>query len=229
MDVAVNVDENTAAIIENAGDISGSLPLAGGTMTGQAVGIAPVAAGDMTRKDYVDQAIIDAIAAIPPAGGGFAAGTTMLFADAVAPLGWTLNATHNDKAFRVVNTAGGTSGGVNTFSSVNAQAATAAHVLAATEMPSHAHAGSTFAGAAVSGTFFFGAETYGGSAPYFTASNANTSRNEGAVGGAGGLMTWNYTPSGTVAVAAEGGGLGHSHGISMSMQYVDIILAVIDA
>jgi hypothetical protein len=41
-------------IVDYVGGEVSSLPLSGGTMTGQAVGITPVAAGDMTRKDYVD-------------------------------------------------------------------------------------------------------------------------------------------------------------------------------
>jgi hypothetical protein len=173
---------------------------------------------DESKQVTADQ-IVDSI------GSSLVAGTVLLFKMAAPPVGWTQDLTINDVGLRVVGSAGGGVGGSIPFSGVFGQATTGAHVLTTTEMPSHAHAGSTFAGAAVSGTFFFGAETYGGSAPYFTASNANTSRNEGAVGGAGGLITWNYTPSGTVAVGAEGGGIGHTHTIGMALQYVDVIVA----
>ena len=45
-------------------------------------------------------------------------GTTMLFMQASAPVGWTLDTTHDDKALRIVNTAGGTSGGTRSFGTV---------------------------------------------------------------------------------------------------------------
>jgi hypothetical protein len=47
----------------------------------------------------------------------FASGTKLLFFQALPPAGWTQVVTHNDKALRVVNTAGGGSGGSSSFSS----------------------------------------------------------------------------------------------------------------
>ena len=52
-----------AAIIRQVSDAA--LPLAGGTVTGQIKGITPVAAADLTRKDYVDSAV----------SGSFSSGT----------------------------------------------------------------------------------------------------------------------------------------------------------
>lgn len=42
-------------------------------------------------------------------------GTKMLFMQASAPVGWTLDTTHNDKALRISSAAGGTSGGTLTL------------------------------------------------------------------------------------------------------------------
>lgn len=46
------------------------------------------------------------------------AGVKQLFIQATAPTGWTLDATNNDRALRIVNTAGGGTGGTTAFSSV---------------------------------------------------------------------------------------------------------------
>ena len=46
------------------------LPLAGGTVTGQINGITPVAAANLTRKDYVDTAVANLSAASLPLAGG---------------------------------------------------------------------------------------------------------------------------------------------------------------
>lgn len=43
--------------------------------------------------------------------GGFPAGTAMLFIQAAAPVGWTLDATNNDRFVRISNSAGGGTGG----------------------------------------------------------------------------------------------------------------------
>lgn len=86
----------------------------------------------------------------------FPAGTTMLFIQPSAPVGWTQVTAHNDKMIRIVSgtSLGGTSGGVNTFTSTfknqNFSATTAAaitngtvavqpHSLSIDEMPSHTH------------------------------------------------------------------------------------------
>ncbi len=77
-------------------------------------------------------------------GGGFDAGTTMLFVQAVAPLGWTKSAAHDNKALRVVSgSTGGSSGGTTAFSTVFASrtptGTVASHALSVGEMPSHVH------------------------------------------------------------------------------------------
>jgi hypothetical protein len=66
-------------------------------------------------------------------------GTIALFQQTTAPIGWTKNATHNDKALRVVSGAVG-SGGATAFTSVfGAGLTTASHTLTTAEMPAHMH------------------------------------------------------------------------------------------
>lgn len=68
----------------------------------------------------------------------FAAGTKMLFQQTSAPTGWTKDATHNDKALRVVSGTA-SSGGTSAFSTVFGKTATDGHTLTTAEMPSHTH------------------------------------------------------------------------------------------
>jgi len=62
-------------------------------------------------------------------------GTTMVFYQAAAPVGWTKVTTHNDKALRVVSGAGGGAGGVNPFSTVMAQSVVGNKTLALADLP----------------------------------------------------------------------------------------------
>lgn len=72
------------------------------------------------------------------AGAAFGATTAMLFQQTAAPLGWTKQTTHNDKALRVVSGTA-SSGGSNSFSSVMAQTTVGGHTDSVGEMPSHGH------------------------------------------------------------------------------------------
>jgi hypothetical protein len=70
----------------------------------------------------------------------FPAGTKMLFVQPAPPATWNLDATHHDKALRVVNTAtGGTGGGAAVFSSVFATTNTGDTAITIAQMPSHDH------------------------------------------------------------------------------------------
>lgn len=73
-------------------------------------------------------------------GGGFESGTRMLFQQSTAPTGWTKDASHNDKALRVVSGAVSSGGSVN-FSTLFGRTTTDAFTLTTAHMPSHAHGG----------------------------------------------------------------------------------------
>lgn len=60
-----------------------------------------LAGSGITITDNGDDLEIEALAS------GFPAGTSMLFMQAAAPVGWTLDATNNDRFVRISNTAGG--------------------------------------------------------------------------------------------------------------------------
>lgn len=63
---------------------------------------------------------------------GFAVGVSTLFFNASAPLNWTKDTTHNNKALRIVNTSGGGFAGSTAFTTVFA-----ARTLIATNLPDH--------------------------------------------------------------------------------------------
>ena len=69
---------------------------------------------------------------------GFPSGTLMLFQQTSAPIGWTKQTTHNDKALRVVSGTA-SSGGSNAFSTVMAQTVVGNTTLSTAQMPSHTH------------------------------------------------------------------------------------------
>lgn len=122
----------------------------------------------------------------------FPPGTLMLFQQTAAPLGWTKQTTHNDKALRVVS-GSASSGGSNAFSTVMAQTVVGSHTLSIAEMPAHSH----------------------------------TLR--ATVSGSGGDPDTSYGNTGVSAVnlttSTTGSGNSHNHTITMSIQYVDLIIA----
>lgn len=135
----------------------------------------------------------------------FPTGTLMLFQQTSAPVGWTKQTTHNDKALRVVSGTAG-SGGSNNFSTVMAQTTTGGHGLSAAEGPAHAH------GPGGSGDGFFehqsgGLGTQDGLAP---AGTSGSSSSEGTI---------------SSTTASSGSGTPHTHPITMDIKYVDIIIA----
>lgn len=83
----------------------------------------------------------------------FPAGTRMLFQQELAPLGWTKDLTHNNKALRIVNGPVGAGGTLDftaaftnrpltgaTIASGGVAGSTGGHSLTVAEMPTHAHA-----------------------------------------------------------------------------------------
>jgi hypothetical protein len=178
----------------------------------------PVNATDAADKSYVDSNV----------GGGVPSGTVMVFYQAAAPTGWTQVSTHNDKALRVVSSAGGGSGGVNGFSTVMAQATVGGHTLSTGEVPpgigssgsnpiSVAPAGDpTWNVPLTKGGWSGGVPQNFGGTDYF----AFTSGTANPV-----TYTGSFSASNNIAVYSGGGGGSHNHPITMSMLYCDVILA----
>jgi hypothetical protein len=72
--------------------------------------------------------------------GSFAAGTTMLFIQAAAPVGWTRVTTNDDALLRIVGSAAPGTGGSNGFvASFNSQTTVGSTTLSTAQIPSHNH------------------------------------------------------------------------------------------
>ena len=125
----------------------------------------------------------------------FASGTSLPCFNAAAPTGWTKQATHNDKALRLVNGSGGGSGGVTAFSTVFAASrSTDPYTLLIADLALHTHTP-----AAGVSNFVGDVGTYG----------AGAGSTIGRFGG--------------TAAGPAGGGGAHSHGMQMQVAYVDMI------
>jgi hypothetical protein len=74
----------------------------------------------------------------PFVGAVVAAGDLMLFQSTAAPVGWTKQTAHNDKALRLVGGAAGSSGSIP-FSALFARTQIDNFTLTITETPSHLH------------------------------------------------------------------------------------------
>jgi len=164
-------------------------------------------------------------------GQSFPRGTTLLFYQAAAPIGWTKITTQNDKAIRVVSGAGGVTGGTNAFSSVMAQTVVGSTTLSSAQIPGHSHPvflndpGHTHGVSWTAGTLVFaGAGGNGAGAgatgvPSLSISIAANVTGITVRDTSGGGGTANQT-----ATNAGGGG-SHNHAITMAIQYIDVILA----
>src|SRR6266849_9414223 len=128
----------------------------------------------------------------------FPRGTLMLFQQTAAPVGWTKQTTHNDKALRVVSGTA-SSGGSSAFSTVFGKTATDATTITTTTSPSHTHNTQGSSG------------TGGGAADFCTVA----SNNSGAT-------------SGRFATTSVGSDGSHTHGMDIRVQYVDVIIATKD-
>lgn len=147
-------------------------------------------------------------------GGGFAAGTVMLFAQTAAPTGWTKNtSTGDNSALRVVTGTASTGGSVAFTTAFASQTPTititgitgsaAATTLTTSQIPSHTH----------------------------------TVKNNGCAAGAG---LYPFQGGGTVDTGSTGGGGSHTHSftfssgtatssaINLAVQYIDVIRATKD-
>ncbi len=190
--------------------------------------------------------------------GNFPSGTRMLFQQTSAPTGWTKDtSSHNDKALRVV-TGSVSSGGATAFTSVFGSGKTSgSHTLTATDMPAHTHSVSitsanvsndhthtlsgTTSGQSVDHTHpagdggLFATSAVGGSLGYSGFTNNATANTGGA------SQDHTHTYSGSTSVASSGhthsvsgntGSIGsdggHTHTLSLDLQYADVIIAAKD-
>lgn len=153
------------------------------------------------------------------AGGGFPAGTAMMFVQTAAPTGWTKSTTHDNKALRVVSGTVGSGGSVgfttafgtpsvsgSTSISVSISGTTGATTLSTAQMPSHTHtAGSSL-------------QLSGGETGTFGRGTDSGSVATGSTGG-GGSHTHSFSGSGS------GSGSLTSGVATINVQYVDVIIA----
>lgn len=93
------------------------------------------------RMAAIAAAAIDATA---KANAVIPSGTRMLFHQSNAPMGWTKDVTHNDKALRVVSGAAGSGGTVN-FTAAFVNGTVGETALTVDQMPSHDHGTPVFA------------------------------------------------------------------------------------
>jgi hypothetical protein len=169
----------------------------------------------------------------------FPTGTTMMFAQQVVPSGWIRSTTHHDKTLRVVNTEGGTSGGIQNWSVVFGRTTVDNTTLDGNNLPYHAHSlydpGHAHSVADYthdhSGWLNFNADQDGGARGAYS---GYASYNACIWNGARGDLTvaGNYSNiaiygAGTgMGVYAAGGSTPHTHGIDLRCKYVDVLIGV---
>lgn len=153
--------------------------------------------------------VAQAIAAQVPSS--FPSGTLMLFQQTAAPTGWTKQTTHNDKVLRVVSgtaSSGGTASFTTVFTDqtpiINASGLSAsAATLSTAQMPSHSH---TYNGSPM---------MLGGSGSAQDVSNTSNSSTPFSINSTGGGGSHTHSISGSATSSA----------ITLSVQYVDLIIA----
>jgi hypothetical protein len=146
----------------------------------------------------------------------FPAGTDLLCFNTTAPVRWTKQATHNDKAIRLV-TGTPSTGGTVAFSTVFGKTATDSHTLSVAEIPSHDH-GTNTGGQSVTHTHNVPALNTNQAV---IASGGTFATNYGAVGA---TITGNASVDHTHVISAQGGSGGHTHPMDIRVQYVDAII-----
>lgn len=204
--------QNADEVIITGGTIDGITP------TGLS---APSGDNDAARKVYVDDAIATLTAYVDTQDdvlrGELSApsGTRMVFQQTSAPTGWTKDATHNDKALRLVSGTA-SSGGTVAFSTVFSKTGTDATTISTSTMPAHNHGGTTASGGVdhthpFTAGFPTGAGGLGSSGNFCSTSGANT----------GVASAFSHAHG----VNSQGSGLGHSHAMDIRVKYVDAIIA----
>lgn len=167
--------------------------------------------------------VAQAIAALGGGGGGFDAGTVMLFGQTAAPTGWTKSTAHDNKALRIVSGTASSGGSVDFTTALASQTPSGsiggsftvgATTLSTTQMPSHNHGPSTIH---LNNQFGY----------------------SGVFGDSSGSSPYGAQFSVRGAVDSTGGGGSHTHSISgsptftgnaidLAVKYVDVIMATKD-
>lgn len=138
------------------------------------------------------------------------AGTKMVFAQASAPTGWVQDASHNDRMLRVVNTAGGGTGGSWGITGLTV----GGHALTLAEMPAHDHGGGVHTHSPIENIAVFSNSSYGGDRPN--------------------LIRYEFQsvpiPASAAIISSQGSGASHTHPVSGDTStwrpsYLDIIVA----
>lgn len=163
----------------------------------------------------------------------FPTGTRMLFQQTSAPTGWTKDATHNDKALRVVSgtvSSGGTvdfssafasrtvSGNVDNFT---ASGTVNGHTLDITQIPSHQHfiANETNGTGVLTASNYVNEQAQAGSSNGYILKGSTTVPYIGLTSPTGGGTAHSHSFTGTA----------HNHSFSttldMAVKYVDLIIA----
>jgi hypothetical protein len=216
-------------------NVTGTLPVAnGGTGATTQTAYAVLCGGTTSTGAYQSIASVGtagqiltsngagALPTFQAAGGGFASGTVMLFAQTAAPTGWTKNTTTGDNsALRVVTgtaSTGGSQGfttafasqtptGSVTISSVSGSAG--ATTLTTPQIPSHSHPINVFVGGSQNPS-----NTIAGTNPAVPLQGTQASN---ATGG-GGDHTHPFSFS-------SGSGTFSGNAINLAVQYIDVIRA----
>lgn len=209
------------------------------------VAVSAVTATELGYVSGVTSSIQAQINAIVSGTGPIPSGTKMLFIQAAAPSGWTLDTSHNNKALRIVNTTGGTFGGSATFTSAFASqtpsgsvsvsgGSVAATTLTTAQIPSHNHSFST-GGQSNNHTHGGIGQSAGG---YGLQAGSPHYEYSVMIYGLGGFQTTgvsaDHSHSGTTSSAGSSGSHTHAYtnptasfsgnAINLAVQYVDAII-----
>jgi hypothetical protein len=224
-------------------NVTGTLPVANGG-TGRSTNTAYAVICGGTTAGGVEQSIASvgtagqiltsngagALPTFQAAGGGFASGTVMLFAQTAAPTGWTKNTTTGDNsALRVVTgtaSTGGSQGFTTAFTSQTPTGSVAistvsgsagATTLTTPQIPSHKHGigGAYSVGGFNSSRNAIGGPNIGADSVAFT--NNNVLQNTGGDGS----HTHPFSFS-------SGSGTFTGNAINLAVQYIDVIRATKD-